>query len=317
MTPLIFSMPGNEAAGHALATALHSDLGLCEIRRFADGESYVRLGTPVAGHPVILVCTLDRPDEKILPLAFLAATARDLGAGSVGLICPYLPYMRQDKRFHAGEAVGARLFAEFLGKTFDWLVTVDPHLHRLHSLKDVLDIPAVVVNAAPALSEWIQAHVPNPVLVGPDSESEQWVAAIAAAVGAPYTIMQKVRRGDHDVTVTLSEAMVDPDRTPVITDDIISTAGTMIAAVHCLRAAGSKPPVCVGVHAIFAGNAYAALRDAGVTEIVTCNTIGHISNGIDLMPIISDAARTLLSSPDYDRIVARSGRGPSVTSSRG
>lgn len=96
MTPAILAVPGNEAMATKLAASLGFQLGTVTMRRFPDGESYVRIESPVKEQDVVIVCTLDRPDEKFLPLTFLAATARDLGAVRVGLVCPYLPYMRQD-----------------------------------------------------------------------------------------------------------------------------------------------------------------------------------------------------------------------------
>ncbi len=74
--------------------------------------------------------------------------------------------------------------------------------------------------------------------------------------------------------------------TPVLIDDIISTAATMIKTVHHLKSLGMKPPICIGVHAIFAGNAYSDLQMAGVEKIITCNTIQHESNGIDLKAVL-------------------------------
>jgi ribose-phosphate pyrophosphokinase len=84
-----------------------------------------------------------------LPLLFAADTARDLGARRIGLVAPYLAYMRQDIRFHAGEAVTSRTFAAILSRHLDWLVTVDPHLHRYHELSEIYRIPTQVVHAAP------------------------------------------------------------------------------------------------------------------------------------------------------------------------
>lgn len=72
------------------------------LRRFPDGESYVRLDAPVGGRDALLVCGLDRPDERLLPLVFAAGAARELGAASVGIVAPYLGYLRQDRRFRDG-----------------------------------------------------------------------------------------------------------------------------------------------------------------------------------------------------------------------
>ena len=168
----------------------------------------------------------------MLPLLFAAATARELGASRVGLVAPYLAYMRQDRRFKPGEAVTSRQVARLLSDAFDWLVTVDPHLHRYSSLADIYSIPTHVVHAAPLIAEWIKANVTNPLIIGPDSESEQWVAAVASDVGAPYSVLEKVRHGDRDVEIRLKDLEQWKGRTPVLVDDIISTGRTMIEAVR-------------------------------------------------------------------------------------
>ncbi|HWO01931.1 MAG TPA: ribose-phosphate pyrophosphokinase, partial [Blastocatellia bacterium] len=244
--------------------------------------SYVRIKTQLSERQVIVVCTLDRPDEKIIPLLFAAATAKELGATKIGLVAPYLAYMRQDRRFRAGEAITSVHFAHLLSSFIDWLVTVDPHLHRRSSLSEIYSIPSKVVHAAQRVSEWIRENVNDPVLVGPDSESEQWVTAVAEAARAPYVVLKKSRRGDRDVEVSLPKTEQWRERTPVLVDDIISTARTMIETVSYLKRAEMRPAVCIGVHGIFAGNAYHELRTAGAARVVTCNTVPHASNGIDL-----------------------------------
>jgi hypothetical protein len=94
--------------------------------------------------------------------------------------------MRQDRRFQPGEAVTSQIFARFVSSRFDWLVTVDPHLHRIRSLEEIYTIPTRVVHAAPLLAEWVASNVSRPLLVGPDQESEQWVAEVARRAGAPH-----------------------------------------------------------------------------------------------------------------------------------
>lgn len=289
--PLLIPLPGNEATCERLAGFLSIEIGDIEVRRFPDGESYVRYRTSPADRKVILVCSLDRPDEKFLPLIFAAATARDLGASSVDLVSPYLPYMRQDRRFQEGEAVTSRQFAKLLSGAFDWLVTVDPHLHRYEGLDEIYSMPTAVLHAAPLLSQWIADKIERPLLIGPDGENEQWVASVARHANAPSVVLKKTRRGDRNVEVSVPEVDKWRDHTPVLVDDIISTAHTMIETVHHLRNAGMKPPFCVAIHAVFADEAYLELCDAGVERVVTANTISHSSNGIDVTPLLVDGVR--------------------------
>jgi len=289
--PVCLALPGNDTLGAGLAQRIDADLGRLVIRRFPDGESYVRIDSEVAGRDVVLACTLDRPDAKILPLLLVAATAQDLGASRVGLVAPYLSYLRQDGRFVAGEGVTSRYFARLLSSSIDWIVTMDPHLHRYASLAAIYSIPATTVSAAPLVADWIRTHVPDPVLIGPDAESAQWVTAVAADAHAPSVVLEKTRHGDREVAVSVPEIDRWRGHTPVLIDDIISTGRTIIAGIHQLGEHGMRPPVVIGVHAVFAVGAYEDLLGAAPARTVTTNTIAHPSNGIDVIDSLASGAR--------------------------
>lgn len=300
MTPMLLAWPGEEALGVGLRRGLQAEPVVFEMRRFPDGETYLRIDSDVQGRPVVLVCTLREPDVKLLPLLFMADTLRELGACEVGLVAPYLAYMRQDMRFRAGEALTSASFARLISARFDWLVTVDPHLHRRQSLGEIYTIPTAVVHAAPLLAEWIRAHVRAPFVIGPDAESEQWVSAVATAVPCPHVVLEKVRHSDRAVTVSqIPEIRRWAGYTPVLIDDIIASARTMIESVGQLRAAGHSAPICLGVHAVFAPGAYEALRAAGAARVVTTNSIPHDSNAIDLSAALLEPVRAF-------RLTARS-----------
>ena len=290
---LLLAMPGNEQLGQALASHLAWICRPVTVHRFPDDESLVTIPDDVQGKQVVLLSSLDQPDDKLLALLFAADAARELGAVRVGLVAPYLAYMRQDTRFHPGEAISSRSFARILSAHFDFLVTVDPHLHRYKTLDAIYTIPTAVVAAAPAVADWIAGHVSRPLLIGPDSESAQWIEATAARIGAPYTVLEKTRRGDRDVSVTLPSVAHWSDRTPVLLDDIVSSAATMIEAVGRVREAGLPAPICIAVHPVFAGHALSRLEAAVPAGIVSCNTIAHATNGIDLSRALAEQLRLL------------------------
>jgi ribose-phosphate pyrophosphokinase len=292
-SPLILIYPGNESLGESLTSLLQATVAPLQLHQFPDGETLVTL-PEVKDREVLLLCSLDRPDAKLAPLLFAADAARDQGASRVGLIAPYLAYMRQDRRFHPGEAITSRTFAAVLSQHFDFLVTVDPHLHRYHALGEIYRIPAMAASATAAIAAWINREVENPVLIGPDEESAQWVTAITTLKGLPHTVLTKVRHDDFHVEVSLPDAAQWAGHTPVLVDDIISSAHTMIAAVQRLQQLGFARPVCVGVHAIFAGAAYQELQAAGAGRIVTCNCVPHPSNSIDVMPAVAASVQGLL-----------------------
>lgn len=293
MKPLVIPLAGADSLARKLVAALDGELGELETRRFPDEEIYLRLKTNPKDRSVIVVCTLDRPDDKVLPLLFLSGAARDLGVARIGLVAPYLAYMRQDKQFNDGEAVTSAHFARLLSSAFDWLATVDPHLHRYRDLADVYRVPAVALHAAPLLSDWIKVHVPHPLLIGPDAESEQWVRAVAMGADAPHIVLRKRRLGDRDVQVTVPDLTGWSDRTPVLVDDIVSSAHTMIETARQVTAAGLPRPVCVAVHALFAEDSYRSLKSVAA-RIATTNTVPHETNAIEVASLFGNNLTDLL-----------------------
>ncbi|HUS30146.1 MAG TPA: ribose-phosphate diphosphokinase, partial [Kofleriaceae bacterium] len=236
---VVMAVPGNEDQAAQLASRLGASVVSAEVRRFPDGELYVRVHGDVAGHDVALVGSLyPSPAERFMTVAFLASTLRDLGAKRVGLVAPYLAFMRQDHAFNPGEGVTSGYFAKLVSHTVDWLVTVDPHLHRHNSLDGIYTIPTTIARSAPAIAKWIAKEIQQPILIGPDAESVQWVSAVADSCGAPFVILEKTRRGDRDVSIAGTLTGLN-GHTPVLIDDIVSTGKTLIEATRQLRAAGS------------------------------------------------------------------------------
>lgn len=295
MSRVLIPFPADARLAAAMGPTLRARVAPLAWHRFPDGESLVTLDEDLQDCHVALLASLHDADAMALPLRFAAHTAREFGARSVGLVAPYLPYMRQDARFHRGEAVSARLFAGFVEEAFDWLVTVDPHLHRVPTLDALYRIPSAHVRAAPALARWIASEVPNAILIGPDAESEQWVADIAMRAGVPCQVLRKERHGDYDVRVSLPDAAAAAGRTPVLVDDIVSSGRTILETLRHLARMQLPSPVLVAIHPVFAGDAYARLRAAGLARIASTDTIEHASNAIPIGPAVAEATSALMS----------------------
>jgi ribose-phosphate pyrophosphokinase len=287
---LLMAMPGNDQLGQAIADYADAEYADVAIGRFPDGESHVRLSADPSGADVHLLCTMKAPDAQFLSLAFAAQTARDLGARSVNLIAPYLAYMRQDIRFRPHEAIAARSFAGLLSQLFDGLVTVDPHLHRIASLAEIFSVPTRALSAAPLMGEWVKRSVTNPLIIGPDRESEQWARAVAEAAGAPYDILSKTRGGDGRVLIDAPDLSRWSGRKPVLIDDIASTGGTLMEAAAKLAAANFAKPICLVVHALCSAEAEARLRTM-MDAFVSTDTVPHGSNAISVARLIADAIK--------------------------
>jgi ribose-phosphate pyrophosphokinase len=289
MSTICFAFPDDAPVGDQLARTLGFERGELEIHAFPDGETRVSLHGECAQRDVLLVCSGHRANLNALPLYFAAETARAMGARRVGLVAPYLAYMRQDTQFHVGESVSALAYGRFVSSAFDWLVTVDPHLHRLKSLDSAFSIPSKCVSAMPAVAAWIAANVSDPVLIGPDRESTQWAENVAGRLAAPWTVLEKTRMGDRQVSVTLPDPALLRGRTPVIVDDIASSGRTLVETLNALHGLGYAQITCIVVHALFASGAEAAIRAAGVAQLVSTNTVRHATNAIDVVPFVAEA----------------------------
>lgn len=296
MNRVLIPFPADAAQAATIAPSLGARVAPLAWHRFPDGESLVTLDDDLENADVAILASLRDADGTALPLRFAAETAREFGARSVGLIAPYLGYMRQDTRFQPGQAVTSPLFARFLEESFDWLVTVDPHLHRTPRLDALYRIPTTHVPAAPVVARWIAANVPDAILIGPDSESEQWVARIAADAGVPFQVLSKQRRGDYEVSVSLPDAAAAAGRTPVLVDDIVSSGRTILETLAHLQRLTLPTPVLVAIHPVFSGDAYANLQAANLARIVSTDTIAHPSNAIAMGTELAIAAAGLMTS---------------------
>ncbi len=289
MKPLLLSLYTPSSFLDGFKDSSQFDLGNLTVREFPDQESYIKYDSDVKKRNLVFIVALDKPNTKFLPLIFALKTARELGASNIGLVVPYLPYMRQDKQFLSGEAVTSKYFSKMLADSIDWLITIDPHLHRYHSLNEIYQIPTTVLHANDLIANWIQHHVSSPLIIGPDSESEQWVATIAKTINTPYKILEKTRKSDNIVQIKFPNLNDYQDFTPVLVDDIISTGTTMIEVIKHLKNIKMKAaPICIGVHAIFAHHAYENILAAGAKSVITCNTIEHVSNAIDMSILIKN-----------------------------
>jgi ribose-phosphate pyrophosphokinase len=283
---LLLAFAEEEHLAGPLARALDCPLAYVHRHAFPDGETRITLPEHLPAE-VVLLRGLHEPNAKLAELAIAAPAAREGGARSLTLVAPYLAYMRQDMAFHPGEAVSQRHIGALIAHLFDRLVTLDPHLHRVRTLDEV--VPGkrgLALSAAVPLGEWIAAHEPEAVLIGPDEEAAQWVEAAARAHGLRHGVGRKVRRGDRDVSVELP-ALPLQGRAVVLMDDVASTGRTLIeAARHALQAGAASVDVAV-THALFRDDAVEQLRAAGVRHVWSTDSVRHGSNVVSVAPLIA------------------------------
>ena len=287
MTTAVYAFEADQGAASRLASALGAPLRQIGLHRLPDGESLPSVSP--ATRTVLLYRALDRPDDKLMPLLLAADALRRAGAGRVVLVAPYMPYLRQDAVFAAGQPLSRDVIGDLLGRAFDGVVTVQPHLHRTSDLTPIFhNTPVLALTAAGLLADAIGRRG-QPVIVGPDSESEPWVSDIAERLEAPSVIARKARHGDRDVDITLPSGADVIGRRTVIVDDICSSGATLIAAARRLRAAGAKSVEVVIVHALFTRGVAGALRRAGARSLIATDSCGRRANSLHLAPLLARA----------------------------
>lgn len=282
-----------EMQSRSLAQALDIPCHIIQRHCFPDGESKLTLPVKLCEH-VLLCQSLDHPNDKLLELLLVAKAARQQAAAELTLVAPYLCYMRQDKAFHAGEIVSQAIIGELLAELFDNVITVDPHLHRIHHLEQAVPARhAVALSATSQMADFLGERVREPVLLGPDKESEQWVRAVADPFQWQFGVCEKIRTGDRQVEVTLPDIDLHK-RTVVIVDDVASSGQTLAVTIKkCLLKNAQNVDVLV-THALFADDAEQRLLDAGVRNIWSTDSVNHKSNVISLAGLLKQAVLELI-----------------------
>jgi len=292
MDAVLLHFDDETQSAQRLARACGIDARAIGRHRFPDGE--LKLTLPASlGANVILLRSLDQPNEKLIEVLLAAQGARAAGVRQLTLVAPYLAYMRQDIAFHPGEVVSQLVIGRFLAGLVDALVTVDPHLHRVATLREAVPLEhANVVSAAPVLADLIEREWPGALLLGPDAESAQWVRQAAARHGFDYGVCTKARRGDREVSVTLPD-LAFHGRDVVLLDDMASTGRTLARAAEALRARGAGRIAAAVTHALFADDAVAVMRSAGIGPIWSTDCIRHPSNAVAMADALAAAVAAL------------------------
>ena len=279
----------SESMGPATDLAARLRVECCAVARhlFPDGESLVQV-KPRSG-TAILYRSLDHPNEKLVELLLAASALRHNGVRRVILVAPYLAYMRQDIAFEPGQAVSQKVIGALLARHFDALLTVDPHLHRIKSLAEVMPgIEAISVSAAPALGRFI-ADVNKVLLAGPDAESRQWVEAIAASRGLDVIVGEKRRLGDRDVEIVFDDINKVAGRSVILVDDVISSGRTLEVAARCLVEGGAASVQALATHCLASQEDLDRLAAAGISLTSSTDSIAGPTAAIPLASVLAEA----------------------------
>lgn len=300
------------SAGRVLAVLIARKVGLnaseAEIKRFPDGEKYLRVDDDVAGQDVVIVQSIHHTSDDLLFEYFLLCdTIRGLGARRIIGVLPYFAYARQDSQFKPGEAVSFRTVAKLIEDVgTSELFSVDMHQHRVGRVSDVFNIPVHNLTAAPLLAEYVRSNtsLERPVVIGPDEESEQWALAAANAIGADHDVLEKKRLTPEKVQI-FTRSLAVQGRDVLLIDDIISTGDTIVTATKMLKEQGARRVIIACTHPILAYDALARIYATGAEIVVGTDTVPSPISHVSVAPLIADAMmRFLRSSPTLLEYVA-------------
>ena len=288
---IVFGGTNSKELAKKIAKKLKVPYAALIVDHFPDGETYLRLPMDVKGKEVVLVESMHpNPDVIMVETIFAARTAKELGAKKVIIVAPYLAYLRQDKRFHPRECKSNTIMSALM-TCGDEIIAVDPHIQRIKKLQDIFKIKAKQLTSNREIAKYIKKNIKNPVILGPDWESFQWAEKIAKMIKVEVTVLRKKRYTARHVKIKLKIKNGLKGRNVVIIDDIISSGHTMIEVIKQAKKMKSKSITCIGVHGVFAENAYKKLKKAGATRIITTNTIQRPTSKIDISGIIADALK--------------------------
>jgi ribose-phosphate pyrophosphokinase len=299
MPLMMFTGSANVALAAAVAERLGVPLGRRLVHRFPDGELHVELQDSVRGHDVYLLQSTSPPVEAhLLELWFLADACRRAGATRLTAVVPYFGYARQDRRASGREAVGARLIADlFAASGLQRLVGVDLHSAALEGF---FAMPVEHLSAVPPLTEAVRPLIPaNAVVVAPDLGAVKLAERYARSLHLPMALVDKERLTGAEVRVRRVVGRVEG--CPVLmVDDMLSTGGTVQAAIQALLAAGCAPDVTVAVsHGLFVGPAVERLRALPVRRLLATDSVVAPAQlpfpvqGVSLAPLLAEAIRRL------------------------
>jgi ribose-phosphate pyrophosphokinase len=286
------------SASHALALKIARELGTnpakTEIKRFPDGEKYLRVLEEVKGEEVLVVQSINRtPDEFLIEYLLLVDTLKDLGAARVVSFIPYFAYARQDERFNPGEALSFKTVSKLIESVgTDEIYTVDMHQHRVLKSSDVFKIPSRNLSAMPLLADYVEkiGNLQNPLVIGPDAEAEQWAKVAAERLKADYDVFEKKRLGSENVQISPRKANAR-GRDVLIVDDIISTGGTIVEALKILFSQGARKIDVACTHPLLMGNALAKIYEAGAKNVIGTDTVPSPVSHVSVAPLIAEQIR--------------------------
>ena len=275
--PLLFAGSANPPLAHDVARALGTSLAPATIERFPDGEVHVQLLQNPRGREVVLVQpTSPPPDQHLFELLALADACRRAEATRITAVIPYYAYARQDRRATGFESVAARLVADLLvAAGVQRVITLDPHTQAIEGF---FTIPIERLTAVPALADAIRPYrSPDGVIVAPDLGAAKLAETYGRLLELPVAIVHKTRTGPEAVKVSRVSGDVH-GKVPIVVDDMISTGGTIEAALWAVASAGAQRgnALVAATHGLFVGSCVNRLKGLEIKRLFVTDSAGPV-----------------------------------------
>jgi ribose-phosphate pyrophosphokinase len=268
---LMLAGTANRPLAEEIAERMGMPLGEVTIQRFADGEIFVRIDQNARGRDVYIIQPTPPPADSMLELLLLVDAAKRASAARVTVVVPYFGYARQDRKDQPRVAIGAKLVANLIEAAgADRVLGIDFHTHQIQGF---CDVPVDHLYAAPVLTGYFrQKALRNLVVVAPDVGAAKMARGFARRLDGSFAIIDK-RRPAPNVAEVLTVVGDVSDRTCLIVDDMIDTAGTIESVVHVLGERGARDIYVAATHALLSGPAVRRLQDSPVLEVAVTNTL--------------------------------------------
>ena len=268
----LFSLSSNRPLAEEIAEYVGVPLSECNVQRFADGEVSINIEETVRGHDVFVIQSTNKPvNDNYIELLIMIDALKRASAQSINVIMPYYGYSRQDRKAASRQPISAKLMADLLqaaGATR--VLCVDLHADQIQGF---FDIPIDNFRALPILAKYfVDKNIEDVVVISPDHGGTTRARRLADALGAPLAIIDK-RRPRPNVAQVMNVIGEVEGMNAVIIDDMVDTAGTLVAAVEMLKIKGAKDIYCCCTHPILSDPAIERISNSELKELVTTNTI--------------------------------------------
>ena len=271
-TPLaIFSGTSNPALARAIAEEYGTSLGDVTIKKFSDGEQYVKYEQSIRGEDIFLIQSTPPPGDNIIELLLLLDAAKRASVKRVTAVIPYFGYARQDRKDQPRVSIGSKLMANLLVKAgADRVLTMDLHAAQIQGF---FDIPLDHLYASRAFIDHFTSNpIDNLVVVAPDVGSLKMARAYSKKLGASLAFIDKRRPKANESEIMNLIGEVE-GKNVLIVDDLIDTAGTLTNAAAALKERGALNIIAICTHPILSGPAFQRIEDSPIDELLVTDTV--------------------------------------------